>query len=313
MPDANLAVHASQAPQLTTHTGLRLREDVLYANAGGKEKTRIRKRADQALGRLKDVLARLIEPDEVILYVARAQVYPTLFEQLFAGLHYYLRPSAQLVFTNRRLLVFRTHAQGWGSWKWDRGIRSVRWGDVAEAKVKGWLGRIFELRFRNGAKERFWRVRATDARKIRLLVGLLLPASAPEDSSAPQGFLSLCPMCLGVLVPRVYLCPQCHARFKDEETLLRRGLLIPGGACFYVGWTTLGVLNMLVEGFLLLTVISFVVGSFFSTPAANAHPGMSPAGDAITAVIVFLMFLTLEKSIAWVHCRRCIRDFIPDR
>jgi hypothetical protein len=311
MPDANLPVHASEAPQLTTHSGLPLREDVLYTNAQGKEKTGIRKRADQALGRLKDVLARLVGPDEVILYVARAQVYPNLLEQLFSGWHYYLRPSAQLVFTNRRLLVFRTCAQGWGRWKWDRGIRSLCWGDVAEAKVKGGLNRMFELGFRNGARERFWRIRAADARKIRLLVSLVVPAGA-GDSSAAQGFLSLCPTCLGALAPRVYLCPQCRAMFKDEGTLLRRGLLIPGGACFYVGWTTLGVLNMLAEGLLLLAVISFVVGAFFSTPGASAHRDASRVGDAITAAMVLLAFLVLDKSVAWIHCRGYVRDFVPE-
>jgi len=121
MAEANIVVHEDRAPQLTTHTGLRFREDVLYSDAKGKERNWIRNRADLALERLKDILGRLLEPDEAVLYVANAHVLQSLFAQAFvAGWHSYLR-GALLVFTNRRLLVFRTRSQMVGSGKMGSG------------------------------------------------------------------------------------------------------------------------------------------------------------------------------------------------
>lgn len=310
MPDANLAIHEKQVPQLTTHTGLRLREDVLYSNAKGEEKAGIRKRTDQALERLKDGLSRLLQPDEAILYVAKAQVYPTWVEQFLSRWHQNLRPSVQFVFTNRRLLVLRTRAKGVMNWKWDRGIRTVRWGDVEGEKVKGFLMRILELKTRNGVKERFWRISMADLKKIRVLLGLLVPASA-GDTSATQGFVSLCPTCLTALTPRIYACPQCRAKFKDEKTLLRRALLIPGGACFYVGWTGLGVLNAFIEAFLLIDFGFICMQTYSSTSPETQGSGLPRAEELLTILVILLVVLSLEKLVAWIHCRWYVRDFIP--
>jgi hypothetical protein len=310
MPDANLAIHENRLPQLTTHTGLRLREDVLYSNAKGEEKASIRKRTDQTLERLKDVLARLLQPDEAILYVAKAQVYPTWVEQFVSRWHQNLRPSVQFVFTNRRLLVLRTSAKGFMNWKWDRGIRTVRWGDVEGEKVKGFLMRILELKTRNGVKERFWRIGMADVKKLRVLLARLLPASA-GDSSATQGFVSLCPTCLTALTPRVYACPQCRATFKDEKTLLRRALWIPGGACFYVGWTGLGILNAIVEAFLAINFVFICIEMFSSTSAGAPGSGATKVAELLISVVILLVLLSLEKLVAWIHCRWYVRDFIP--
>jgi hypothetical protein len=310
MPDANLAIHENQVPQLTTHTGLRLREDVLYSNAKGEEKAGIRKRADQTIERLKDVLARLLQPDEAILYVAKAQVYPTMLEQFFSRWHESLRPSVQFVVTNRRLLVLRTRAKGFRNWKWDRGIRAVRWGDVEGEKVKGFLMRILELNTRNGVRERFWRIGSADLKMVRLLLGRLAPASA-GDSSATQGFVSLCPICLTALTPYAYACPQCRATFKDEKTLLRRALLIPGGACFYVGWTGLGVLSAIVEAILVIDLIVVGIAMYSSTSPGRPGSRASAAPELLTSVVLLLVFLLLEKLVAWIHCRWYVRDFIP--
>ncbi|HKI13387.1 MAG TPA: zf-TFIIB domain-containing protein [Candidatus Acidoferrum sp.] len=310
MPDANLALHENRLPQLTTHTGLRLREDALYSNAKGEEKAGIRKRLDQTLERLKDVLPRLLQPDEAILYVAKAQVYPTWVEQFLSRWHQSLRPSVQFVFTNRRLLALRTRAKGFMNWKWDRGIRVVRWGDVEGEKVKGFLMRILELKTRNGVKERFWRIGMADVKKIRLLLARLLPASA-GDSSATQGFVSLCPTCLTPLTPRVYDCPQCRGTFKDEKTLLRRALLIPGGACFYVGWTGLGVLGALVEAILAIDLIVLCTAAYTSASPGRSGSGASKVEELLTSVVILLVLLSLEKLVAWIHCRWYVRDFIP--
>lgn len=180
---------------------------------------------------------------------------------------------------------------------------------MENARVKVGLSRILRLKLRDGTNVGFCRIRWVDATKIKILVGLLVPASAGE-ASGTQGFVSLCPTCLALLTPRVYSCPQCRTVFKDEKTLLHRALLIPGGAYLYVGFTGLGIASFIYEVFLLVLLIALLVEGFASGPTA-AHRGSSPAGDATGTVIVLFALLAFDKTIAWAHSRSYVRDFIP--
>jgi hypothetical protein len=64
--------------------------------------------------------------------------------------------STTLVLTNSRTLHF-----GLGCFaKWSRVLKSVRRGDIADTKVKGWLARVLDLRYLNGKKKRYlWAAR----------------------------------------------------------------------------------------------------------------------------------------------------------
>ena len=72
-------------------------------------------------------------------------------EQFFVGWYVYRVTATRLVFTNLRLLHFGVGPGG----KWDRTLKSVRWGDITSAKVKGWINRVLELRYANGTKETY--------------------------------------------------------------------------------------------------------------------------------------------------------------
>ena len=196
MAAIDLPVHPGKPAQRVDRNGLTARADTLYTDAKGEEKYSIRKRAESVLERMGEFLRRMMEPDEAIFYIARAQLMPGVLEQMFMGwLGAISMPGALVVFTNKRIIALRVRNKGFQNWEWDRGVRVARWGDIVSLKLKGSFSRVLTLKLRSGQKVSYWRVTATDAKKINLLANVLQPAGAAEISSA-GAMNSLCPACL---------------------------------------------------------------------------------------------------------------------
>jgi hypothetical protein len=86
MANADLAVYGTQLPRLVSANGVSIREDVLYTDAKGEPDQRRRKRAEDALADLQDVLPNLLEPKETILFVIKSCQAPMgALEQFFWG------------------------------------------------------------------------------------------------------------------------------------------------------------------------------------------------------------------------------------
>jgi hypothetical protein len=304
MPTTDISIHDSIPPQRIDKNGFNVRDDVLYTDAKGRTKNRLPKRADDALESLGEVLRRVLEPNETIFYIAKAQAMPGFAAQIFGGAwHVYSLPNVLLFFTERRIVAFRMRKR-MGEWAWDRGIRTVRWGDLQDAKAEGFLSQRLTLKFRNGERQVYWRFASGDLQKAKLLVGILRPHGTGETTSA-GAMVSLCPACLVTLSPGTYLCQSCGLKFKDEGTLVRRGILIPGGASFYVGATGLGVIRAIAESFLILLLLVFVMGAIAETAASQgASPGFAGA-------LFILAILALDKGMAVLVSRQQVRDFLP--
>ena len=306
MPKPDISIHTNQIPRSGVHAGVALREDSIYTDAKGRESDGIRKKAQKALEKLQEPLSKLLLPGEVVLHVAtRAQAPVTTLEQMTMGWYIQRVTATILVFTNQRILQFLVKSDG----SWKRHVRSVAWGDLAEARVKGWLFSFkLELTYRNGKKETYWGLWRANAKKIQALLAALIPTSRGEASTA-QAMVSLCPDCWAVLTPGVYQCPQCRLVFKNEGTMVMRSLLIPGGGYFYCGQKFLGFGDFIAEAYLLLVLAWFVLNASIG-PASTEDEQMARAGYWILAVILALA-IALEKWMTIHHCRRFIRDFIP--
>ncbi len=190
MPLADVPIHPGQAPRLASRAGIRVREDTAYTNAEGREEDSVRETANEVICNLQEGLRNALEPDEVVLYVARGPTAAGLFEQF--------------VFTNRRLLFFLIGYDG----DREKSLSSVRWGDVAKARVKGWVRSVLKLKYRNGQKEAYSGLRVGDDKKIKVLLAALLPASASEATPA-QGMVPHCAGCEAALIAGTSHCTRC--------------------------------------------------------------------------------------------------------
>lgn len=308
MPEASLTVHPNQPPRVVPLGEVRIREDVLYTNHHGEEEDRVRRRAEKSLDNLRDVLARLLKSDEAVLWIARCEAPTTFGEKFTLGWYIYNVIASVLVLTNQRLLHFFVERKMFGGrtrWKWRRGVRTVQWGDVAEAGVKGWLNRALTLKYRDGSRQSFWRLYRDDAKKIKVLLEAILPGSVGEATPA-QGIFNACPDCFSSLTPGIYRCGQCGLLFKDEATATWRSILIPGGGYFYTGHPVLGVPDALVEAMFLLILILFALDALGMLPS---DPGEEPAGWLPVGVV--LLILAFEKLLTIFHSRRFIRSYLP--
>ena len=309
MAPPDLMVYPDQLARIMTTNGLRIREDVLFTDGKGQENERSRRKAEKILEQWKDILPAILEKDETVFFVVKYCQAPVgAFEQMTMGWQGRGALGVSLVLTNLRLL----HLGLEGSQKWRRVLKSLRWGNVAEAKVKGWLVRVLDLKYLNGKKDRYTRVPVSGARKIKDILATVIPASRAEMSSA-QGIQSLCPNCRTALTPGIYQCAQCGQKFKTEKILLKRTLLFPGGGYLYSGMTTAGIFSLVVGGILLLSDIWYLAMALHFLPPERANGAVMTAEESWTAVAVVLGLMAFHKWIEYRHAVRMIHAFLPEQ
>lgn len=308
MANADMPIYAQQMPRIVARDGLRVREDVLYTDGKGAENDRSRKRAEEVLSKLKDILPVVLEPNETVIYVIKnCQAPMSALEQFLLGWQAVRVTPTNLVFTNARLLHFGVDTKG----NWKRIIKSVRWGDIQEAKTRGLLSKMLQLKYGSGKKESYWRVPGKDAKKAKDVLAAVLSASRGEATAA-QGMVSICPDCRTVLTAGMYRCSQCGLIFKDDATLLKRTLLIPGGGYLYAGMTFLGVATFLGEGAFTLGALYYALmgaGILAAIPEENGR--VMTRSEMWVAAVFLAVLIGLNKGLEYAHSRRVIRMFIP--
>lgn len=309
MPNSDVPVYTFKLPMLVARDGLRVREDVLYTNAKGDDREASRKRAESALLKVKDILPSVLEPNEAILYIFKCQAPLSPFEQFMLGWQAYFLTATTLVLTNLRLIHFSVDSRG----NWTQTLKTARWGDISEAKTKGWLSRMLRLKYASGKKENYWRIQARDGKKVKDILAAVMPASRGEGTAA-LGMTSLCPDCRTVLTPGVYRCNQCGLPFRDEKTLLKWTLLVPGGGYIYAKIWLLGALGFVFEGAFLLVTLSFALMALGILPVATNQAGRTESRAELWVTTgFFLLFVGLQKLLEFHHSQRVIRNFRPLR
>ncbi len=308
MADPSLPIYSDQIPRVVSSNGLAIREDILFTDAKGRQTDGSRKKAEALLEKWRDTLPALLESNETIFYIVKnCQAPVTPLEQFFLGIYAYSISSTALVLTNLRIIHLGVTSRG----KWRRVLKSVRWGDLSDAKVKGWLSRVLDLKYANGQKERYWRIQGKDAKKVKAILAAVLPLSRAEATAA-QGIVSLCPDCRASLTQGNYQCLGCGLTFKNEKALLKWTLLVPGGGYLYAGFTVLGVLSLFFEGLFLIEAILYILmAAGVIQPGRGADGSGALQGDLWVTAGIFLLIIGFRKLLEYLHGRRIIRTFLP--
>lgn len=285
-PDS--AIYSSTVVRLIPTDGVHVREDILFSDASGTEKPRIRKQKTKLLHSLQPALQKLLQPGEAIFCMARAQSPMSAVEQLTASAFTYYHTICVLVVTNRRLLHVLVNQK----LKWRRSARAVAWGDVAEARVKGWLIKTLNMKYRDGHRETYRNLSRGDAKKLRAVLPKLIDPATAEISNTGT-MASICPQCTTALTPSVYRCEHCGLSFKDEKTMIQRTAILPAGGYFYTGHPLVGTWFAIFEAILLFDLIFGIATAKWDL------------------VITVAIILAIEKLFTIYHARRFVREFIP--
>jgi hypothetical protein len=296
-------IYENQSPIKGSYAGVPVREDTAYVDDRGEPKDRVRKQTQKAIDGLQDALRKVLEPGEVVFALAAAYLPSSAVDRFFLGAVGSFTDRGFLVLTDRRLLFFLANRRG----GWKRSVRSVRWGDVESARVKGPLNPTLEVRYHNGKQEEYWRLGRPDGKKIRSLLAPLLAAGRGEQSAA-QGMVHLCPECLEPLQPGNYQCLKCHLEFKNEKAMAARAWLFPGAAYAYTSHRGLAAWQVIIEAVLLLEIAFWAATATGVLPADRAD---QTSGDAWIVAGFFAAALLIERLFTSRHCRRFVREYIP--
>lgn len=299
MPAADLPIHNTGPLRTVNADGISIRNDVLFTNDKGEENGRIQKRSEKALQKLRPALQRMLLPDEAVLFVMSARSPLTVVEQLTSAWWTAVLAAAVIVITNKRILFFPVKRDG----SWRESIRAAHWGDLEEVKAQGLLVRNVTFKFKNGTKTTYANVRRADAKKIAAIATVLIPAASGEVTPT-QTLVQLCPDCRNVLTPGKYSCSGCGLIFKNEKSMVIRSILLPGGGYFYTGHPLVAIIPAVVEGILILELL--VVLAAGMTSPQRMH-------NLLPILLVLSVFWAVETMVTILHCRRYVRDFIPDK
>jgi hypothetical protein len=178
-------------------------------------------------------------------------------------------------------------------------VAQIVYGDIAEAKVSGFLGRALTLKYLSGKKESFNYIQPAEFKKLKAILPTLPKGDQPSEVSERH---HLCPRCQARLLPKKYTCPSCRLQFKDGERAIKLSILYPGGGYFYTRHPWLGVGDALTEGILLILVIAGLID------------GLSGESGTEARLSVFFVgaILVIEKAQTIYHAKHYVNEYIPE-
>ena len=272
--------------------GLRINQAICFSDDKNKPHQGTTNRQLKLVRNFAPQLKQLLKPDEEILLTVRASSPMSWFEQLTTGWMIYYLKRCVLIFTNKRILHFPTKI----NFAPKASVAQILYGDIAEAKIGAFFGRVLNLKYRTGKKESFNYVESREFKKLKALLPTLPKESHPSEVSERH---HLCPRCQARLSSGKFSCPNCQLKFKDGERAIKLSILYPGGGYFYTGHPFLGVGDAIVESILLIWLIIGVVDFFTGGPQGWA------------SVLVPGVALLIEKAETIFHAKHYVNEYIP--
>ena len=262
---------------------------VLFSNAKGVYKKRIEKKKMELLRKI-SFIRRFLDSDEQIMFITKACSPFTFVEQMTMGpVMLVMVKRALLVFTNKRLFHIPTTPE----YKYRASVAQIHYQDCKQMFVKG---SKLTFIYQDGKKENFFFIPGADRAKLKRM-----NISSPElgPPSALPRRRHLCPGCTNELNQNVYSCPSCGLEFKDKATAKKYSLLLPGGGYFYSRHWVMGILDFLVESYLIVLngifLLGFVLGEVTLLPP----------------LIFLAAILSVEKLITIYHTNHFIDEYLP--
>jgi len=272
--------------------GLRVNRDIAFTTVDNKFHQRTMDRQLKILRDFAPTLKSLLQPDEEVLLAIKACSPMSWFEQLTLGWIIVYVKRCVLVVTNKRILHFPATM----NYAPRNSVAEILYGDIAEIKLSGFLGRVLTLKYHSGKKENFNYIPSAEYKKLKTI---LPPLKQSGPVSAARERHHLCPRCLVTLEKGKFTCPNCHLKFKDGERARKLSIVYPGGGYFYTKHPILGIGDAITEAVLLFIVL----GSLIAVLAGEA--------GAVVGVIIFGIALAIEKVETIYHTQHYVNEYIP--
>jgi hypothetical protein len=269
--------------------GLPVDRGVMFSNHKDVYKPRIEKRQQKLMAKISFV-RHFLEPDEIILLVAKGHSPLTVLEKVGIGWFFLYLKRSLLIFTDRRIFHVPT-TPGYG---YRNSIAQIRYAACESIEIKR---TSLVVKFKGGnTTEKFFRISGRERKKIKELLKGVDFEGTKSDAS---GRMHLCPQCAAPLYHWVPNCRGCGLMFKTATVATVLAIVLPGGGYFYLRQVFLGAVTALLEIAAAL-LIALSVNSMLN--GGPWHLLWLGGGTGI---------LVLVKSFAVVHARLMVNDFLP--
>ena len=274
------------APQIF---GLPVDRDILFSNHKRIYKKRIENRQRNFIVKL-PFLKPFLKTGEKILLVSTGYSPITSLAQYVTGFLFVYLKRSLFVFTNHRIF----HVPTTPNYKFKQSISQMYYAGCQSIELKG--GTLVVQHAKSGKIEKFKAIALSERKKIRTLLKAK-PVSKTEGLVSERFYL--CPQCTRLLTAAKYACESCGLKFKNKIVAFFLAFLFPGGGYFYTRNYFIGLLNAIVEIFL-LAYLALILPDVLN----------KVEGSMGKMLVVGAIFVAV-KIIAIIHSTHFINEFIP--
>jgi tetratricopeptide (TPR) repeat protein len=270
---------------------LPINKEICFSNHKKEFKEKIMKDQTKILMKFTSFLRQLLERGEEILLAVKATSPMPFLEQWTTGWVIYYIKRCVLIFTNKRIIHFPTKS----NFSPKHSVSQIRYGDIEDLRLSGFLGRVLKIEYKSGKKETFYYIESREYKKLKTLQFQFTEGHQPSKAMERH---FLCPKCITPLQKNIFSCPNCHLEFKNVKDAIRLSIIFPGGGYFYAGHPVLGIMDAITEGILLIALIAKLLDAF---------KGL----ESWISVLFIAVLLFIEKLITIYHVKHYISEYIP--
>ncbi|MGD2100238.1 MAG: hypothetical protein PVG35_21905 [Desulfobacterales bacterium] len=271
--------------------GLPVDRDTLFSNHQEIYKKRIEKRQRKLIVKLSFLKPFLKNGEKILLTTTGYSPINSLPQYVTGFFFVYLKRSL-FVFTNYRIF----HVPTTPIYKFKSSISQILYVDCQSISLKG--GTLSVQYAKNGTTEKFKAVALSERRKIKALMKRM-PLSGTQSKLGRRSYL--CPRCTALLESGKYTCDACQLKFKNKIIAIILALLFPGGGYFYTRHYFIGLLNAIVEIFLI---------GYFYLIWQNV---INKPDNRMVHLLGLGAIFVIVKIISIIHSSHFIEEFIPTK
>lgn len=269
--------------------GLPVDRDTLFSNHQKIYRKRIEKRQRKLIVKLSFLKPFLKTGEKILLVSTGYSPISSLAQYVTGFLFVYLKRSL-FVFTNHRIF----HVPTTPNYKFKQSLSQIYYAGCQSLELKG--GTLVVQYTKSGKIEKFKAFALSERKKIRAL--LKQRPFSGTNSQVGERF-HLCPQCTRLLTVAKYVCKSCGLKFKNKIVAYILAILLPGGGYFYTRHYLLGLLNAIVEIFLLLYI------------AVTAQDVLNKVEGSMVYLLLLSAIFVAVKIISVIHSTHFIEEFIP--
>ena len=269
--------------------GLPVDRETLFSNHKSIYKKRIENRQRKLIVKL-PFLKPFLKQGEKILLVSTGYSPIESLAQYVTGFAFVYLKRSLFVFTNHRIF----HVPTTPGYKYKNSISQIAYAGCQSLEMKG--GTLVAQYIKFGKVEKFKAIALSERKKIKaLLKGK--PLSGTKSQVGDR--FHLCPQCTHPLSAGKTACEACRLKFKNKILAFILAILFPGGGYFYTRHYLLGLLNAVVEIFLLIYI------------AVTLQDVLNKIQGSMMYLVVLGAIFLAFKVISVIHSTHFIQEFIP--